>query len=244
MSGGPPPTHRLSVIVPTLNEAGELPATIAALRSGAVVGGADEIVVSDSGSTDGTPEVARRLGARVIEPARPLPSRGAACRQGAVAARGEILVFLDADTRLSSGWDRAIRRALDDPSVVGGAFELLLAGPEPALRVVEAVNRLRYRRSHQFYGDQAVFVRASVLAAVGGYPERPLFESAVLCRRLARRGRLTLVPLAVTASGRRFRRGGILRVFGRDVWLWLGHLLRVPSDGAGRAYWAENRRRP
>ena len=242
----------LSIVVPTLNEAGWLPATLAAARAGAVDGGADEVVVSDSGSHDGTLEVARRLGARcVAHPAvapgrgadeRPAPSRAAACNRGAAAARGSILLFLDADVRLPHGWDRAVRRALEDRGTVGGGFHLTLDGPEPGLRRVERVNRLRYRLSHLFYGDQAVFVRATAFAAAGGFPEVPVLESARLCRRLKAEGRLVLLDLAVAASARRFQRGGVGRVFRRDLAIWARSLLRLGPGAAGRRYWHDNRR--
>ncbi|HEX2252111.1 MAG TPA: glycosyltransferase [Thermoanaerobaculia bacterium] len=233
----------ISVVVPTLEEAAELPATLAALAAGATAGGATEVLVSDSGSTDGTPELAGRLGARVLRPPVPLTCRADACIQGAAAAGGDVLLFLDADTRVPNGWDAAVLAALADPEVAGGAFELTLDGAEPGLRRVEWINRLRYRRSHLFYGDQAVFARAAAYRRAGGFPAAAVLESDLLCRRLKAEGRLVLLPLAVVSSARRFRQGGIARVFLRDAWLWLRHLLRLPNEARGRAYWAADRGR-
>ena len=234
----------LSAVIPTLNEEAWLPAAVASVREGAQGGGATEIVVADCGSADGTVEVARRLACRlVVDPG--LDSRGAAADAGAGAAHGDVLLFLDADCRLPDGWDLAVAAALTDPQVVGGGFELRLDGPERRLRLVEAVNRRRYRRSRLFYGDQALFVRAEAFRAVGGFRGARILESAKLCRRLKRRGRLTLLPLPVAASPRRFLAGGILRVFAADVLLWLAGLLRLPIDRlAGALYWRPNRRRP
>lgn len=205
--------------------------------------GAAEIVVADCASEDGTAQRAGELGCRVVVDPR-LAARGPAADAGGRRAVGDVLVFLDADCRLPEGWDRAVEEALADPGVVGGAFELRLDGPGRGLRWVEAVNRLRYRRSRLFYGDQAVFVRSAAWRSVGGFRGARILESAKLCRRLKRLGRLELLPLAVAASPRRFERGGVASVFAADVLLWLAGLFRLPVDRLGGAfYWAPNRRR-
>lgn len=235
------------MVVPTLNEARWLAAAVGSVRDGARAGGAFEVVVADCGSADGTVELARELGCRVVGGAEgedDLDARGPAADAGGRAARGDVLLFLDADCRLPPGWDRAVAGALADPEVVGGGFEFSLDGPGPGLRVVEAVDRLRYRTSHLFYGDQAVFVRAEAWRAVGGFRGARILESAQLCRRLKKRGRLELLPFAVAASPRRFERGGVARVLAADVALWLAGLLRLPIDRlGGTLYWRENRRR-
>lgn len=237
----------LSVVIPTLNEERWLPAAVASVRDGArglaLGGSAFEVVVADCGSVDETVTVARELGCRVVVD-RSLDGRGAAADAGGHAARGDVLLFLDADCRLPVGWDQAVAEALADPEVAGGGFEFALDGPGRGLRLVEAVDRLRYRRSHLFYGDQGLFVRAEVWRRVGGFRGARILESAKLCRRLKREGRLALVPRPVLASPRRFERGGVLRVLTADIALWLAGLLRLPIDRfAGALYWAENRRR-
>ncbi|MFP3940955.1 MAG: glycosyltransferase [Thermoanaerobaculia bacterium] len=234
---------RLSVVIPALNEESWLPAAVASVRRGARGAGAAEIVVADCGSEDATAERARELGCRVaVDPA--LAARGPAADLGGRLAAGDVLLFLDADCRLPDGWDLAVEEALADPDVVGGGFELRLDGPGRGLRLVEAVNRRRYRRSRLFYGDQAVFVRSAAWRSVGGFRGARILESAKLCRRLKRLGRLELTPLAVAASPRRFEGGGVARVFAADVALWLAGLLRLPVDRLGGAlYWAPNRRR-
>jgi len=234
---------QISVVIPTLNEERWLPAAVASVREQARGGGASEIVVADCGSTDRTVNVARELGCRVVvEPS--LDSRGAAADAGGRQARGDVLLFLDADCRMPEGWDEAIAGALADPAVVGGGFELRLDGPAWGLRVVEAVDRLRYRSSRLFYGDQGLFVRAEAWRSVGGFRGARILESAKLCRRLKRLGPLALVPRPVTASARRFEDGGVWKTFALDIALWLAGLLRLPIDRlGGRLYWSENRHR-
>jgi rSAM/selenodomain-associated transferase 2 len=237
---------RLSVIVPTLNEEATLVAAVEAVRERAVLGPPHEVIVADSGSADGTRAVAARLGVRWVEAhadrAAP-PGRAASLNAGARAATGDVLLFLDADTLLPEGWDREIASALDRPEAVGGAFELAFDGTELRLRLVELVDRIRYRISRYYYGDQAVFARADAFRRVGGFPEQPLLESADLCKKLKRVGRLVLVRRRVLTSPRRFRDGGILRVFAHDIRLWLLHRLGRPLERHGERYWEENRRR-
>jgi rSAM/selenodomain-associated transferase 2 len=233
----------LTVVVPTLNEAAYLGHALESLRTQANAGGADERIVADCGSSDGTCEIAERLGARVVRVAGGAVGRGAALDAGAVVAAGDVLLFLDADSIVPAGWDRAIREALADPGVVGGAFEFALDGRGLALRVVEAVNRLRYRVWRRYYGDQGLFVRADAFRRAGGFGPRRLLESSDLCVRLRREGRLVLVKRPMLTSPRRFVAGGPWRVLAQDVRLWWRDLLGAPNDASAAEYWSENARR-
>jgi glycosyltransferase involved in cell wall biosynthesis len=233
---------RLSIVIPTLNEARYLAAAVEQARTRAALGPPHEIIVADCGSTDGTADLAARLGTRLAGGRTP-GSRAAACNCGAAAATGDVLLFLDADTLVPRGYDRAIRQALRAPRVVGGAFEFALDGPEPGLRLVEFINRVRYRLWPLYYGDQGVFARAVAFRAVGGYPERLLLEASDLCRRLGRAGRLVLVRKPMTTSARRFVEGGIGRVLAHDARIWLLDLIGLPTEHFGPAYQEDNRRR-
>jgi rSAM/selenodomain-associated transferase 2 len=234
---------KLSIVIPTLNEARYLPATVAAVRRRAALGPPYEVLVADCGSADGTAEVAERLGARVVREAPPPDNRAAALNRGAAAAGGDVLLFLDADTLVPLAYDRSIRGALHDPQVVGGAFEFALDGPEVGLRLVEVINRIRYRIWPRYYGDQGVFARAAVFRRVGGYPERRLLEASDLCRTLARHGRLALIHKPMRTSPRRFLEGGTYRVLALDVSIWWRDLLGLPTEPFGAAYQENNRRR-
>jgi glycosyltransferase involved in cell wall biosynthesis len=234
---------RLSIIIPTLNEARYLATAVEQARARAALGPPHEILVADCGSTDGTAELAACLGTRLAGGWPPPGSRAAACNRGVAVATGDVLLFLDADTLVPPGYDRAIHHALRTPDVVGGAFEFALDGSEVGLRLVEFINRIRYILWPVYYGDQGVFARAAAFREVGGYPDRRLLEASRFCRRLRRVGRVVLLRQPMTTSARRFVEGGILRVLAHDARIWLLDLLGLPTEPLGQAYQEDNRRR-
>ncbi len=194
---------QLSVVIPTLDEAERVTASVSSAREGA-----SEVLVVDGGSRDGTPGRAETAGARVITST---PGRARQLGVGAEAARGDIVLFLHADTRLPVGWADAVRAALADPAVVGGAFAFRFDQRTPLLRVLEWGTWLRVRLLRMPYGDQALFVRRSVLEAMGGVPQVPVMEDVDLVAGMKRRGRLALLREPVSTSARRFLEGGPLR---------------------------------
>lgn len=233
---------RLSIIIPTLNEVRYLADTINQSRRQARMG-PPEIIVSDCDSGDGTADLARRLGVRVVAATPPASCRATALNRGAAVAGGDTLLFLDADTRPPTGYDRAIARALRAPRVVGGAFEFALDGTAFSLRLVEIINRIRYRVWPRYYGDQGLFARADAFHRTGGYPERRLMEASMFSLILARQGELALLRLRMTTSARRFLEGGVYPVLAHDARLWWLDLWRRPTDAFAEGYWEENRRR-
>lgn len=205
----------LSIVVPVLNEAATIGATLAPWSRRAGI----ELIVADGGSADGTAESAARF-ARVIQAGR---GRARQMNAGAAIATGAALLFLHADTRLPEDAPEAVREALADSAVIGGAFRLSIAPATPALRLVAAGANLRARWLGLPYGDQALFVRRSAFFDLGGFPDVPLLEDLMFVRRLARRGRIRLLPQAVVTSARRWRREGVLTVTLRNqlfVALW------------------------
>jgi rSAM/selenodomain-associated transferase 2 len=234
---------RLSIIIPTLNEAAYLPVAVAQVRARALLGPPHEIIVADCGSADGTPEEAVRLGTQLVQGQPAFASRAAALNHGAASATGEVFLFLDADTLVPRGYDRAIRQALRDPLVLGGAFEFALDGTHVGLRLVELINRVRYRIWPLYYGDQGIFVRAAAFRLVGGYPEQRLLEASDFCKRLRRRGKLVVLPRYMTTSSRRFVEGGVYRVLAHNCWIWLLDTLGLGTQQYGPAYQENNRSR-
>lgn len=197
----------LSVIIPTLNEAEELPETV---RRAQRVPEVIEIIVVDGGSSDGTVRIAEGLGCRALTAPR---SRGGQMRVGAGQATGDVIVLLHADTWLPSEAGQAISDCLRNAVVVGGGFwkrfrrrRLLMIGSRIRCAVHLYLAGL-------ILGDQAMFVRRDVLQNVGGVPDLPLMEEFELCRRLQRVGRLALAGATVTTSERRFARFGVIRTY-------------------------------
>ena len=192
----------VAVVVPALNERRCIEGCLASVRAQQVDA---EIVVVDGGSADGTAALAAPL-ARVLRAPR---GRAVQMNAGARATRGDVLLFLHADSRLAPGALAAVRRALADADVVGGTFSLRFEPETPLLRTYATCTRASPRVFH--YGDQGIFVRRAVFEALGGYREVPLMEDVDFLRRLRRAGPTVLLPLPVTTSARRFQRHGIVR---------------------------------
>jgi rSAM/selenodomain-associated transferase 2 len=207
----------LSVVIPALNAAESLAATLASVAE------ADEILVVDGGSTDATRQVAERAGARVIDSKR---GRGVQLHSGAVAARGDGLLFLHADTRLGLGWRAAAERHLEAQPEKAACFRLRLDAPEWQARAIEAGVRARVGLLALPYGDQALLLRRALYHAVGGYRPLPLMEDVDLVSRLGRH-RLVRLPVPAFTSAERWRRDGWLRRSARNLAclaLWRGGL--------------------
>ncbi len=191
----------LTVILPTLNEAARIGARLDEL---ATMPGIDEVIVVDGGSVDATvPISSARPGVRVLSaPA----GRAAQQNAGAAAASGDVLLFLHADVSLPIGAARHVSRALEDRTVVAGAFRTWTVPDDRPSRLAPLLHLadLRSRYSGLPYGDQAIFVRSDAFRAAGGFPDQPLMEDLELSRRLRRLGRIKTVPASVSVSGRRF----------------------------------------
>jgi len=210
---------KLSVVIPALDEADRIAGAVAS-----VAAGADEIFVVDGGSSDGTLERVRTAGAQVLPSS---PGRARQLGVGAEAASGDVVLFLHADTRLAEGWDRAVRRALVDPGVAGGAFRFRLDDRSLRLRWLEWGTWLRVALLSLPYGDQALFVRRGVLDAIGGVPQVPIMEDLDLVMQMRRHGRLARLSLPATTSARRYREAGALRTA-------LRHLVAASAWALGR----------
>jgi rSAM/selenodomain-associated transferase 2 len=194
----------ISIVIPTLDEAVTLGATLASIARDDAV----EVIVADGGSTDDTVGMARRARCTVVSSAR---GRGHQLNAGADAARGDVLLFLHADTRLADGALPAVRNALRDPRTVGGAFRIEVDSRRRSLRVISFSINLRARFLRLPYGDQALFVRRSLFEALGGFRPLEILEDVDFVRRLRRHGRLALLAPPVRTSDRRWRANGVLR---------------------------------
>lgn len=199
------PQITFSIIIPTLNEEKVLARQEAGLKS---FGGETEIIVSDGGSRDGTLEIARRLGWSVVEGAR---GRGSQMNAGASIARGEVLIFLHADTILPEAAPELISEALIDSKVVGGNFRLKFSGNSRESGWLTRIYPL-LRLGGMCYGDSGFFIRHNIFESVGGFRDYPIFEDCDLYRRLNKVGRFKMVDGAAETSSRRFE-GRFMRTF-------------------------------
>lgn len=196
------------MVIPARDEAAGIERCVASARADEV-----EILVVDGGSEDATRSLAQHSGATVIGSR---PGRARQLERGRRAASGEVLLFLHADTRLPRGYADAVRAALGDPSVVGGAFALRFEERTLRLRFVEWGAGLRLRWFAFPYGDQALFARRSVLEEIGGIPDVPFMEDLDLVRSLKRRGRLARLALPAVTSARRYLERGVMTTMLRN----------------------------
>lgn len=195
-------SSRISVIIPTLNEAAVIEKTLRGLPRRDDL----ERIIVDGGSSDDTAERAMPFVDKVLVTEA---GRARQMNAGARAAGGDVLLFLHADSRLADGAFDAITRTFEDPTVAGGAFALAIDSPRPALRLVSAAANWRTRLTGVPYGDQGLFVRRSVFERLGGYPEWPLLEDLEFGRRLKADGKVMILSDPVTVSSRRWDKEGI-----------------------------------
>ncbi|MGZ0189523.1 MAG: TIGR04283 family arsenosugar biosynthesis glycosyltransferase [Alphaproteobacteria bacterium] len=230
---------RLSIIIPTLNEASffaELPSWLR-LKDPLL-----EIIIADGGSQDGSVDRARNLGLIVIECPR---GRGQQLAAGAKAAKGEVLLFLHADTILDPKATNAIREALEPPAIIGGNFRLLFDGEDSFSSWLTSFYAW-LRRHGYYYGDSAIFIRRDVFETIGGIKPIALMEDFDLVRRMERHGGTTSIsdPPATTSS-RRFHGRRPWRIVSQWMLLhvlfllgaspeWLAKLYRSPIHSPSR----------
>ncbi len=198
---------RISVVIPALNAAAALPATLAALA-----GLPAEVILVDGGSGDATAALGAKAGCRVLAAPR---GRGGQIAAGIAAATEPWLLILHADTRLFAGWPQAVEAAMRD---AGRAhyFRLALDDAAPEARRLERAVAWRCRWLALPYGDQGLLIHRDLLAAVGGVRPLPLMEDVDLVRRLGRR-RLARLDADAITSAARWQAEGYLRRSARNL---------------------------
>lgn len=196
------PAPMLSLIIPVLDEATTIEATLASLEPLRARG--VEVIVVDGGSRDRTAALAAPLCSRVVEAPR---GRARQMNAGAAAAGGEALLFLHADTRLPESADRLIAAALAGGHR-WGRFTIRLEGRHPLLPVIATAMSLRSRLTGIATGDQALFMTREAFDTVGGFPDQPLMEDIEMSRRLKRLSPPACLREKVTSSGRRWEQNG------------------------------------
>ncbi len=203
---------KISIIIPVLNEAATIQEALIRLQDASEV----EVIVVDGESRDETVAIAKCAG-KVLAKSLPInvistaAGRARQMNAGAAAATGDILLFLHADTHLPIGFDILVRQALQNPGTIAGAFELRINAQLLGLRLIEKMVNMRSRFLSMPYGDQAIFLKATLFHEIGGFPEIPIMEDFEFMLRLRHQGRITLVPAPVLTSGRRWQKLGVVK---------------------------------
>jgi len=222
----------LSVVIPTLNEERTIESCLQAVGRRHDV----EVVVSDGGSSDGTPRLAASMGATLVEGP---PGRGGQLNRGAAATRAERLLFLHADCRLPLGWQDAVASVLSDPATSLACFHLHTepspgTRPSPVQRMWLRTLDFRSRGLRLPYGDQAFAVRREVFERVGGFADIPLMEDLAFARACRKVGRIRRLPLEVRTTARRTAR---FPVRARMMMLFFPSLFRLGVRPETLARW-------
>lgn len=210
----------ISIIIPTLDEAECVAATLDALAS---FGEDVEIIVVDGGSTDATVSIAESY--RAVKILHSQRGRGRQLQTGGDAAGGEILWFVHADTIAPPDAIFEIKRALRNPQIVGGNFTIRFDGERFAAKFLSWLYP-KLNLLGLIYGDSAIFVRREVYERIGGFKSFPIFEDLDFVERLKKAGGIVTLPAVVTTSSRRFENKSFFLIFLRWTILqtlyWLG----------------------
>ena len=205
--------HRISIVVPTLDEESRIGATLASLQPARRDG--MEVLVVDGGSRDATIAIAAELADAVVQTA---PGRALQLNAGAAAASGSLLLFLHADSLLPPGFDGAMHAAVGARELAWGRFDVHISGDHCLLRLIGSLMNARSRWTGIATGDQAIFATRALFARVGGFPLQPLMEDIAFCKAAKRLQRPLCLHAQVQTSGRRWLGQGVLRT----VWLMWG----------------------
>ncbi len=220
----------ISVVIPTLNSASELPGCLEALMEGLSAGLIRELIVTDGGSEDQSCAMADGAGAVVV---RGAPSRGGQLKRGCDAARGEWLLILHADTCLSPGWSEVVEAHFDTGQGRPAYFHLAFRAAGTGAALVAGWANLRSRLFGLPYGDQGLLIRRSDYKAAGGYPDQPLMEDVALVRRL--KG-LVALPAMARTSAERYQRQGWLRRGAANLWTLARYACGTSPETLVKAY--------
>jgi rSAM/selenodomain-associated transferase 2 len=218
----------ISVIIPTIDEAERICELIAALTAQ----GFDDVIIADASQNDATFLAAQSTSATCLRLAE--KGRGAQMQAGAQFAKGDVLLFLHADSHLPVGAKAAITTVMACSRVIAGSFRLAFDVKHPLLSLYAWCSHANTKLTT--YGDQGLFVRRATFERVGGFKQMPLLEDLEIQSRLRPLGQFVKLELAVTTSSRRFLRRGIVKQQVLNIVIVLAYHLGVSPKILARWY--------
>ena len=225
----------VSIVIPTYNEESCMPARLARLKQ---VRGDFEVLVADGNSTDRTREVVLREVAGYPHPLRLIETvrnRAIQFNRAAREACGDSFLFLHADVRVPLDTVEAIEKSFQDPSVIGGNFQIIFEGDSAVITFFNWCYRVR-RPFGIYYGDSGLFVRREVFGQLGGFKPIPIMDDYEFVRRMERAGRTVCLDSPLVASDRRWRVQGLFPTLFSWVWIQTLYSLGVPAEHLARWY--------
>ncbi len=222
---------QISIIIPTLNAAGSLPGCLDSLLPGLSAGVIRDLVISDGGSTDGTPALADDVGAQLVTGAK---GRGGQLQRGAEVAKADWLLFLHADTQLPDDWVGAVSVHIAKQPHKAAVFRLRFQADGLLPRLVGSWANFRSRVFDLPYGDQGLLISRTLYDQINGYPDLPLMEDVAIARAL--KGRVLLLPTYVTTGAQRYIESGWINRGARNLWTLVRYLLGADPQKLARAY--------
>ncbi|BAU64746.1 glycosyl transferase family 2 [Stanieria sp. NIES-3757] len=226
----------ISIIIPVFNEAAIIQTAIERLKDNQDI----EVIIVDGGSQDRTVELVLAMGVSFAERGRwgdgenklkliiaSEPGRAYQMNAGAAIAKGDILLFLHADTQLPADYQSLIHKTLSSSPVIAGAFELAINSQAQSFRLVETMVNLRSRLFSLPYGDQAIFLKKSTFEKIGGYRNLAIMEDFELIQRLKCHGKIAIAPAAVLTSPRRWQKLGVGQTTAINQLIILGYYLGI-----------------
>ncbi|GJL77884.1 MAG: glycosyl transferase family 2 [Nitrospinaceae bacterium] len=220
---------KISVIIPTLNEALILSQTLTEINRHSP----HEVIIADGGSQDGTLAIAETFGSRILTGP---PGRALQMNAGAEIATGDALLFLHADSRVEAKSYQRMVDVMQQGNRLGGAFSLAIESEKPSLKLISTLATLRSKYLNLVYGDQAIFVKTCVFREMGGFSSIPICEDLDFFRRLKQKGPIVLLEEKALTSARRWRTEGIAFTTLRNMIIAALFLLGFPPRVLSKWY--------
>lgn len=221
-------TSDISLIIPALNEEENLQGLAENLD-----GIDSEVLFVDGGSTDCTAKLAQSCGFTVIESQ---PGRALQMNKGASLAKGKVLLFLHADTRLPKSFSPQVVETVSRTDIAAGAFKLSIEGATPAMKCIAVCANIRSAYHQLPYGDQAIFLLKETFFKLGKFPLMPIMEDYVLMKKARKLGKIHVLDDYAITSARRWQKRGVVRTTLINQLVILGYHFNVSPEKLALLY--------